>query len=734
MFSKSHITLFGNKRLLIMACIMVITLSSCQSLEDIYSRLDNIEEEVNNLKSSVMALQEAYKQGKIIKSITPFADEKAGGWLVTFSDGHSIRIVNGVDGQGINGKDGTTPYLRINSEGYWTASYDNGQTFVALLDSEGNKIKVSKDGAEGQSVRLIINENGYYTIQAFHVSDPTTIINEVVTPYTSDASRIIASMTQDDTTHAITILMSNGNSFTFPMHYVSPTSIAILNVSPIYLSMGTQASVEFRVNPSNASFTLNGDDCQIKLDKIGAVQDTRSSYVTTPSNYKLVRVEQVYDGDTEQMKEGQYRAIIEDTKNPVEYDEMVALVLNTEDGNGNKIQISSSAIEVKGITLEKLPKTGLPIVIVNTPNSEPIINKTNWMVGATITIVNPDMSIDYQGTLSIKGRGNSTWGYPKKPYTIRFDKKGMVLGMKEHKHWVLLANWMDRTLMRNAVAFEIARNTDLEWTPSGRFVEVLLNGKHLGNYYLCEQIKVSENRVNIAKAVPTFTDYESITGGYIFELDTNYDEVFKFKSTRKDLPWMFKEPDEVNDAQFKWAVNYVNEMEDALCDSAKFANRKYADYMNLESYVDWWFVNELTMNNESSHPKSCYMYKNANGKMTAGPVWDYDWGTFTSWSTTSFRGKNDLYYPQLFNDPIFVTMIKTRWATFKPDFETKIPNFIEEIRNQIKESNAINAPMWPINERKTNGDESMSFDDAVDKLKSAYISKLNWLDMQIQSW
>lgn len=756
--------------LLVMVGVVMVNLTSCQNLDDIYDRLDKVEADVLDLKSAVKALQDAYSQGKIIKSVTPLTDAKAGGWLVTFSDNTSIRLENGIDGI-----DGVTPFLKIDQDGYWTVSYDNGQTFTRLLDNDGNPIKAvgqdgkdgqdgingtngtngtdgkdgvegkdgkdgvdgkdgkdGEDGAEGLSIRLVINDAGYYVIQSYYQSDPITVVNEIVTPYTADASRVIASMTQDDKTHVITMTLADGSTFTFNMHYVSPTSIAILSVNPVYLSLGTQASVEFRVNPSNALFNLSGDDCQIELDKVGTVQ-TRSSYVTTPSNYKLIRIEQVYDGNTEEMKVGQYRAIIEDTKKSAEYDEMAALVLNVEDANGDKVQISSSAFEVKGGFDEKL-KTGLPIVILNTPNSDPITSKVDWMAGATMSIVNPDMTIDYQGTLSIKGRGNSTWGYPKKPYALKLDKKEKILGMKKHKRWCLMANWMDRTMMRNAVAFEISRNTELAWTPSGKYVEVILNGSHIGNYYLCEQIKVDENRVNIAELDPKATEGDGITGGYIFELDVYYDEVYKFRSATKNFPWMFKDPDEVNEAQFNWAQNYVNEMEDALYDATKFANREFADYMNLESYVDWWFVNELTMNGEIGHPKSCYMHKDANGKMTAGPVWDYDWGTFTPGGASSFSGKNGLYYPRLFADPDFVTMVKTRWATFKPAFETNIPAFIDATKDQIKKSDEINAPMWPIGGSKPNGDEAMSFEDAVERMKAAFLAKLNWLDTQIQSW
>ena len=91
---------------------------------------------------------------------------------------------------------------------------------------------------------------------------------------------------------------------------------------------------------------------------------------------------------------------------------------------------------------------------------------------------------------------------------------------------------MDRTLLRNHVAFQIAMSTDMDWVPHGKFVDVVLNGKHIGNYYLCEQIKIDKNRVDINKA----DENKIVNGGYIMELDINYDEVNKFKSAIYELP------------------------------------------------------------------------------------------------------------------------------------------------------------------------------------------------------
>ncbi len=375
--------------------------------------------------------------------------------------------------------------------------------------------------------------------------------------------------------------------------------------------------------------------------------------------------------------------------------------------------------------------TGLPVCYLNTPGAEPITSNDNWITNATLTIIKPDGSIDYQGTLSAKGRGNTTWGYPKKPYNIKLDKSSNILGMASAKKWVLLANWMDRTLMRNAVAFEISRKSGLAWTPNGRYVELVINGMHVGNYYLCEKIEVGKNRVHIKKLDSKETNPEKITGGYLFELDANFNEPFKFKSSIKQLPYMFSDPDEINNVQEIYAQNFVSDIEKALCGTDK--TKRLSDLMNLESFVDWWFISELTTNDECSVPKNCYMYKDRGGKMTAGPVWDFDWGTFVPEKANMFAVKSYIYYPELFNNQDFVNLVKSRWPNFKASVSNEVPLFIDSLRVQLKLSNELNLSMWPIEGEKPNGDEDMTFDEAVDRLKSSLLQKIDWLDSQINA-
>ena len=378
--------------------------------------------------------------------------------------------------------------------------------------------------------------------------------------------------------------------------------------------------------------------------------------------------------------------------------------------------------------------SGLPIVFIDTPNNANIESKTEWMDEASISIIDTDGTEDYcSNKLQIRGRGNTTWQFPKKPYAIKLDSKAKILGMPQHKRWCLLANWMDRTLMRNDVSFQIARQTGLAWTPRGQFVEVIMNGSHIGNYYLCEQIKIDKNRVNITEMKATDIEGDAITGGYLIELDTNFDEVNKFHSAIAQMPYQFQEPDEdvLQPEQLSWFESYVNEMESKLYAKNWLDNREYADYMDLNSFVDWWLVHELADNSDPSHPKSSFMYKDRNGKLTAGPVWDFDWGTFKPDRGESYSIKDFIYYERLFEDPVFVSIVKERWAMHKSKFEN-IPEYIRTVAAKIKKSNETDKTIWPMDSTE-NGDEDMTFDKAVERMITAYKTKLQWLDAEIES-
>lgn len=594
------------------------------------------------------------------------------------------------------------------------------QEEISNLQNVVSQLQIAfQDGKMVKSIELLTDvSTGGWNIQ---FSDGSVI--RVINGADGENGVVIADVVKDEASRIITLTLVDGSSFSFNLDVTYPTGIVILT-DQIYLFKNTVTTFEFRVNPSDAvfDFDVEGGSASIELDVVGNTR-AADSYVTPPVNYKLIKIEEAKD-DKGEVKLGQYKAYVQDLNISQSYHENVVLVLSTKDGEGNPIQLSSAVLKV--VFYDQLP-----VVYMTTPAGVGITSKDDWVKGCYLRIVNPDGSEDMAAGASFKGRGNSTWGYPKKPYAIKLDAKSAVLGMPKHKRWVLLANWMDRTLIRNSVAFEIARQTELEWTPRGTFVEVYLNGQHLGNYYLCEQIKVDKNRVNITEMESADVEGEAVTGGYLMELDTYYDEVNKFRTTVYNLPVNMKEPDEdiLVPAQLNYITNYMNCVEQALQENDFASSRSYADLLDVRSFADWWLVYELTQNKEPNHPKSSYMNKDRSGKLKAGPVWDFDWGTFIP-GNNNLLNKNAIWYGRLFKDPAFITEVQQRWTVLKPKFESVL-QFIDMQAAMIKKSAEVNSRMWPIGQN-VNGDEALSFDDAVKRLRQTYATRIQVLDAAIQ--
>ncbi len=375
----------------------------------------------------------------------------------------------------------------------------------------------------------------------------------------------------------------------------------------------------------------------------------------------------------------------------------------------------------------------LPVVYINTKNGAAVTSKENWLKETEIYVTNAgDMSRLYSKS-QIRGRGNTTWNYPKKPYAIKLDSKESVLGMPKHKRWVLLANYVDKTCIRNSVAFEIARCSEgLEWTPRGNHVDVVLNGKFMGNYFLCEQIKGDKNRVDITEMETSDITPETITGGYLLEIDKNFDEVNKFRSPVRNMPFMIKEPDEetMGQEQFNYIQNHIAEIENALY-GAGSTTEGYLQYIDLDSFIDYWLVYELTGTGEPTHPKSVYMYKDRGGKIFAGPVWDFDYFTFQPYYNNWLINTNAVWNDRIINDPANRTAIKERWNLNREGYRA-IAEEIDRQAEYVKESAEYNATIWPL-DLNVNRDDALPVSEAVARMRGYYVTKFNYMDNYINS-
>lgn len=719
---------------LVALCVLV---TSCKNYDE---DIANMKTEVEAMKTTLASLQNAYNEGKIITSVTPI--EGVNDWQITFSDNTSITITSGKDGvDGQKGSDGATPYVKVDDNNCWAVSYDNGKTYTTLLDTNGNPIVAKGDkgdtgeagaqgpqgvaGKDGNSVRVVVGEDLYYVIEVYN---PTTgnVVDRIVSPYSSNPQNAIKSIVEDKATHTITITMESGDVFAFKQMVVFPTSIIVLDTK-LALKHGGVDTISFRVNPSNAEFDVKN----IHLDLVGFNRSKAEvSYITPPTEYSIKAVEQAQD-ELGNVKRGQYHIIVQDNETNPDYNHNVAVVLAMTDAQGKPMEISSQIILATSVYPSALPR-----VYVTTPNGVEITSKTEWYKKSHIRIVDENGHEDLNASTSIRGRGNTTWEYPKKPYAIKLDAKAEVLGMPKHKRWVLLANWMDRTLLRNDVSFEMARRV-MEWAPRGEFVELYVNGKHYGNYYLCEHIKVDKNRVNVDELDEgtDFEDESQISGGYILEYDTYgpNDEINYFYSQYKNLPVTIKEPDEEvitswQHPAFLYISGYVNSLEKALNDKEPW--EVIESLIDVNSYIDWWVVHELAYNREPFWPKSSYMYKKRDGKLLAGPVWDFDFGTYRP-GYDEIALKETLYYADLFTYSEFKTAVKARWAETKSSY-ADMDQYIEQQADLIAVSNEVNIEKWPIF-LNANEDENLKFQESIDRMINGFQDRFEAVDAFIST-
>lgn len=212
---------------------------------------------------------------------------------------------------------------------------------------------------------------------------------------------------------------------------------------------------------------------------------------------------------------------------------------------------------------------------------------------------------------SIKIRGNSTSSGAKKPYNFKFSGKTEILGMGKAKKWCLLANCYEKTLFRNEMVFDFARNsTVLQYTPDSRFVDVYLNGVLQGNYILCEAVEASSSRVDI--------DIDN--GEYLIERDVREDEgTVYIQSPLYGIRFGINEPEEPEQAQIDELERMLYKAEKAL-DSRNIS--EIEKYFDLESIVDFYIVLEYFKQVDVSVGSTRFYIK--NGKIYGGPVWDFD--------------------------------------------------------------------------------------------------------------
>lgn len=443
-------------------------------------------------------------------------------------------------------------------------------------------------------------------------------------------------------------------------------------------------------------------------------------------------------------------------------------------GYGTSVGTFQICVEDLGtITIDS---SELPLVLIQT-QGQPIAqnNKVDAMMdikyngAGNITFLNGPANV-YSGHIGIEIRGASSSGYPQKPYNFETrtstgqNNNVSLLGMPSENDWVLLSNYNDRSLIRNALAFKIFNEMG-NVSCRTSLCEVLIDSSYKGIYLLSEKIKRDSGRVNIAKLSSADTLGDQLTGGYILQQNL-WDNNNSFQSNYSPIDhpgfdvhflYQYPSPDSILPSQKTYIASYIDSLEDALY-SANFTDTAlgYRAYLDTKSFIDYFIVNELSRNNDG-FKKSVFFNKDKHskgGKLKAGPVWDFDW----AWKTMAtcslfdqFDGSgwahkiNDCptdnyscgYYIRLMQDSNYNNELRCAYESYRATIldTTYLFAYIDSIENIVQHAQARHFQRWPILGMSGPAPEvgaiATTYSAELDTLKHWISVRLQWLDANI---
>lgn len=349
----------------------------------------------------------------------------------------------------------------------------------------------------------------------------------------------------------------------------------------------------------------------------------------------------------------------------------------------------------------------------------------------------------------IRGRGNSTWYASRKPYKLKLDKKADLFGMGENKHWVLLANYYDNSLLRNRITYFLGRELNMEYTPDCISVDVIMNDQYLGSYLLSEQVRLDKNRVDendLEDEKYTGTD---ISGGYLLGMSPYSDSAENTFSTTRNT-YVVESPEKGKYAKsgLEYIKNYMQETENAIYspDFCLSDGTSYADLMDVPSAAAYYWIQEFSMNGDAYGSPSTYLYKKQDkkgqkGKLYWGPLWDFD---FVAWASIEYDADNMSYvgfvnqgswFERLPEDPSFAKELRSYWPKLKNALHKLIDKGgkLDEYRDEIAVSAKMNFDSFGFTDFGWSDDPDfpqpkLTFEQEIERLRTWITNRMNWID------
>lgn len=402
--------------------------------------------------------------------------------------------------------------------------------------------------------------------------------------------------------------------------------------------------------------------------------------------------------------------------------------------------ITGNYATVSGEVIEQYPRlTNLPTLYINLDDGLQLADVQHDIYSsATYTFVDEHIETSYyELPLQIKGRGNYSWTFAQKPYTIKLDAPADLMGMGSDSKWVLITLSSDKSMMHNYLTQKLAADMGLRGTVENEYIDVIVNGQYSGTYVLTESVEIDDSRIDVPKEQGILLEVEKAYR-HTCELciEMYVDEGYDGTGDNHSVHIMIKEYkgiefDDMDDSSRSSAHRALNRFFSDVEDAMKGGDFDELDaIIDIDSFVNWYLLNEFTNNYDSSFTSSVYCYINEEGKLYMGPCWDYDTAygiQFTDRVYDSFV-RDTPWYRWLFeNSPEFVERLQARWAELREE-DGLIDQFVASIDptvEYIAMSEKMQHHLYPNSEQM-----NIPFEDAVRYMKDWLDTRIEWMDWE----
>jgi hypothetical protein len=397
-------------------------------------------------------------------------------------------------------------------------------------------------------------------------------------------------------------------------------------------------------------------------------------------------------------------------------------------GKPQKVTISSD-LQSKDYTVYVYSYTGLPMVWLTTTKREDISvgdrvyqaklkiveNARTRSAGEVLEANVRIRTIGHISWVDSKLDGSSQMG--KNNYRFTVNTGISVLNEPTNTSWDLLSNAFDPTMLHTQAGFHFGRISNLYFTPHFHFADFMLNERYFGIYLLGETIDYTSVRTNVGN------------NGYILKIDAStFNSYFRTDNIEQPVSLVYPTVSS-SDERYQFILDYVRSAEAALFGS-DFTDptEGWQKYLDMDSFVDWYLINEIAKNKRGAFQADCYMNMKRDGKLMMGPLWEMEESFgYDDSSASGFIIKNIKWYERLFQDPAFVAKVKERFTYFynhKNDILKEIDADVHYLRNAIPENNN----KWEVFDSSSAEEVRKQYEREVATMKSWIENRLDWLN------